>query len=436
MGDVGRAEEAAIPMSGVVSYPEAVQIVLGEAKSVAGSVADQGSFTTESVPLGKAAGRVLAVTIHADRDQPPFPRSTRDGFACRSEDLAAGLRLKIIGQVRAGQHWEGFVGEGETVEIMTGAPVPEGADCVLMYEHAEAAGGWVRDTSDEGKTPTSGANVVAEGTEARRGDALLVSGTRLAAAAIGLAASVGVVDVQVFYKPSVAILATGDELVEDGGVPLAHQIRNSNSYALAALAAEAGGDPLRFPAAPDDRDRLKSAVEFARNSDLLVLSGGVSMGKYDLVEEVLRELGAEFFFTGVRIQPGKPVVFGRFPRAGSGAQYFFGLPGNPVSAMVTFRLFVEPLLGAMCGCPPALPRFCQARLSRQVKGKPGLTRFLPGRMESRLSGSEPVIVVEAAPVLWHGSGDLASTGQANCYIMVPADRNELAAGDQVTLLIG
>lgn len=413
-------------MSGVVSYPEAVRIILEKANHLA----DGATFQTETVAIEQCLGRVLAEEIRSDRDQPPFARSTRDGFACRAADLAHSEWVRVVGQVRAGQRWDGFVEAGEAVEIMTGAPVPPGADCVVMVEHTESAGDRVR-LAPGADASSVGANIVPAGAEAHRGEAVLLRGTRLAAASAGLAASLGVAEVQVFQRPKVAILATGDELVEVSDTPLPHQIRNSNSYALSALVAAAGGEPIRFPPVPDDGALLEEAIGSALEADLVLVSGGVSMGKYDLVEEVLLRLGGEFFFTGVRIQPGKPAVFGWFRRLDP-PKYVFGLPGNPVSALVTFQLFVEPLLGALCGREPALPPFRQARLKTRVTVKPGLTRFLPAMVESVLS--EAGITVEVDPVAWHGSGDLTGAGRANGYLVVPPDRGELAAGETVVVL--
>jgi molybdopterin molybdotransferase len=220
----------------------------------------------------------------------------------------------------------------------------------------------------------------------------------------------------------VAIVATGDELVELDQQPLPQQIRNSNSYSMAAQVTAFGAEPVRLPIARDERSHLEGVIRSALDADLLLLSGGVSMGKYDLVEEVLMDLGAEFFFSGALIQPGKPVVFGRLPQVP-----FFGLPGNPVSTMVTFLLFVQPLLGALCGEREPGPRFALARLASEVRVKTGLTRFLP----AVLNGESTV-----EPVLWQGSGDLAATSRANCYLMVPPDVPYLAAGETVTVLLG
>jgi molybdopterin molybdotransferase len=226
----------------------------------------------------------------------------------------------------------------------------------------------------------------------------------------------------------VAILSTGDELVDVAVEPAANQIRNSNSYALAAQVNAAGGVPVVLPIAPDEARQLRRRVQEGLASDLLLLSGGVSMGKYDLVEQVLHELGAEFFFTGAHIQPGRPVVFGRAP-AGSGAQptYFFGLPGNPVSTMVCFELFARTLVEALAGAKPGKMMFTQTRLKSEVKVTTGLTRFLPAILSGEYARTEVELVK------WQGSGDMAASARANCYLVVPPDREKLAAGEMVSI---
>jgi molybdopterin molybdotransferase len=265
----------------------------------------------------------------------------------------------------------------------------------------------------------------------------------------------------VFARPEVAIVATGDELVELDETPNAHQIRNSNSYALATLTQAAGGDARRLAIARDTSEAVRARIAEARQSDLVILSGGVSAGKYDLVEEVLAEFGAEFFFTGVKMQPGKPVVFGRLRRSGSAGRpvgdlkgtgfspsasmpkspgalapggtagdwtYFFGLPGNPVSTQVTFHCFVEPMLSAMCGAGAAPPKFVQATLAEEVRGKSGLTRILPAALKHDLQRPEVQLVG------WQGSGDLAANARANCYAVLP-DGQDLQTGDVITVLL-
>jgi molybdopterin molybdotransferase len=250
------------------------------------------------------------------------------------------------------------------------------------------------------------------------------------AAAVALAAACGASTVEVFGRPSVSILATGDELVDVDAAPGPQQIRNSNSYGLAALVTQAGGAAMRLPVAPDRREELEALILQARTADLMLLSGGVSVGEYDLVEEVLRELGAEFFFTGVKMQPGRPVVFGRVPeRDGMRGVYFFGLPGNPVSTQVTFACFVEPLLRAMRGASAEGPRFVQATLTDAVQGKPELTRVLPARLTPNRTQPNVRLVV------WQGSGDMAANARANCYAVLPPDADRFQVGDVITVLL-
>jgi molybdopterin molybdotransferase len=389
---------------------------------------------TETLGLAYALGRVLGRPVLADRDQPPFDRSTRDGYACYASDLLSGEPLPVTGQIRAGdpiEHPRVKLTRGNAVEIMTGAPVPAGADHVVMFEHAyfDEDSETVRlvEGRPEKHPPHQGDNIVAAGAEARKGDIVLYAGTRLVPAHIAAAAACGAATVHVYAPPRVAILASGDELIDLETTPLPHQIRNSNSYSLAAQVAAAGGQPIRLPLVRDDPGHLQSAIRMAMDSDLLLLTGGVSVGKYDFAAESLLALGAQFFFTGALIQPGKPVIFGRLPHA-SGMKYFFALPGNPVSTMVTFALFVHPLLCALAGDDKAVPRFVLARLASEVRHKPGLTRFLPATLSG---GLDP----EVTPVEWHGSGDLASTASANCFLVVPPDRESLSAGELANVLL-
>jgi molybdopterin molybdotransferase len=408
--------------AGVLDFDEALRVVLGKAAEVRGPEVVERE-------LAASGGWVLAEAVKADRDQPPFDRSTRDGFAVRVEDLAGGGALRVVGQVRAGELWRGGALEGGgAIEIMTGAPVPEGADAVVMVEHV------VRDRDAvrlaEGRKVGSGENIVLRGSEARAGETVVPVGTVMEAAEVALAAACGRARLRVFARPTVAIVATGDELVEVDEVPEGQQIRNSNSYGLAALVTEGGGEAVRMPIARDRREELERVIRAARAFDLMVLSGGVSMGEYDLVEEVLVGMGAEFFFTGVRMQPGKPVVFGRLPAAGEfGERYFFGLPGNPISTQVTFHCFVGPLLRAMGGAGVRGPRFVQATLGEDVAGKAGLMRMLPARV------SMDRVRPEVRLVGWHGSGDLAANARANCYAVLPPERERFVAGDVISILL-
>jgi molybdopterin molybdotransferase len=388
---------------------------------------------TETLPLLESAGRVLAEPILADRDQPPFDRSTRDGFAVRTADLSAGTALKVIGQVRAGDIWTGAaLTAGETIEIMTGAPVPAGADSVVMIEHVIPSEGHI--TLSPGRILQTGENIVVRGSEAHRGDAVVPEGSLIGAAEIAEAATCGNALLSVRARPMVAIVATGDELVGIDRTPDARQIRNSNSYSLSAMVAAAGGQPGQLKTARDTREEVWDRVAQGRMWDLLLFSGGVSMGKFDLVEEVLAEFDAAFFFTGVKMQPGKPLVFGRLPKRedadGAGPEcYFFGLPGNPISTQVTFHCFVEPFLRVLCGEAATGPRFVQATLVEDIEGKPSLTRVLPARLTYDLK--TPSIKL----VPWHGSGDLAANARANCYAVLPPECPEFRAGDVISVLL-
>jgi molybdopterin molybdotransferase len=374
----------------------------------------------ETLSLLESAGRVLAEPVSADRDLPPFHRSTRDGYAVRSADTEQlPTRLRLRGQVKAGASFSGTVGPQECVEIMTGAPVPDGADAVVMVEHTASQEEWVE--VRRGVAPRE--NVVPRGSEARRGDCLVPAGRRIGYSEVGMMAAVGKQDVTVYRRPRVAILPTGDEVVELGVAPGPYQIRNSNSLSLQVQVASAHCVPEALGIAPDREDRLREMISEGLRADLLLLSGGVSAGKYDLVEKVLGELGAEFFFDGVAIQPGRPLVFGR-----AKGTFFFGLPGNPLSTMVTFELFVRPALALLSGEDAAPLIFLGARLARDVRRKPGLAAFLPALLEGR--GHDPLV----SPVEWKGSGDLASLNRANGYLAIPEHAEELRAGEWVSVL--
>ncbi len=409
-----------MPVERVLDFAQALEAVLRHAAAVR-------PLHAESLALLAAAGRVLAEDVVADRDQPPFDRATRDGFAVRAEEWTAGAGLRVVGQVRAGEAWSSdALSSGEAIEIMTGAPVPRGADAVAMIEHAESASGEVRAAA--GRSLTPGENIVRRGSEAPGGQVLLAAGTTMAAAEIALAAACGRAEVAVQRRPVVAIVATGDELVELDETPQPHQIRNSNSYALAALAEQAGARARRLAIARDTREDVLARIEEGREADLLLLSGGVSAGEYDLVEEGLAQFGAEFFFTGVKMQPGRPAVFGRLPARDGAWTYFFGLPGNPVSTLVTFHCFVAPLLRAVCGAGVAGPSFVQATLAEDVKAKAGLTRVLPATLRHDLA--RPSVQI----VRTQGSGDLAADARANCYAVLE-DGRSYNSGDVISVLL-
>jgi molybdopterin molybdotransferase len=404
----------------VLRFEQALDEVLTHARLL---VAER---RVETVELLAGAGRVLAAVVVADRDQPPFDRATRDGYAVRAGDV--GRALRVVGSVRAGERWLGkAIGEGEAVEIMTGAPVPAGADAVVMVEHTTLAEGLLR--VEDGRALRVGVNVVPRGAETRAGCVVLPAGRLLGAAEISVAASCGMAQVKVFARPKVAIVATGDELVELDEPMEAWQIRNSNSYALAALVEAAGGVSERLAIARDTLGELRAQVAEGREADLLLLSGGVSMGKYDLVEQVLREFRAEFFFTGALIQPGRPIVFGRLRKQNGDWTYFFGLPGNPVSAQVCFHLFVAPMLRALAGRTEIAPVFVEARLAEDVRGGARVTRFLPAEIAGGWDG------VAVRVVGWQGSGDVVANARGNGYVVLPAGVEDFPAGLTVRVLL-
>src|SRR5438105_3177628 len=392
----------------------------------------------ELADLLDAAGQVLAEPVVADRNFPPCPRAARDGYALRAADLAKlPATLEVVGEIKAGAAPESAfeLHPGEAAAIMTGAPVPSGADAVVMVEYTSRSGNQVEIT----RGVSAGDNIVPAGSEAKRGERLLSLGARLDHAAIAVAASVGRTHILVYSKPQIAVLSTGDEIVDIDVPPGPNQIRNSNSYSLAAQIKAAGGEPVLLPIAPDEPTRLRELISDGFESDLLLLAGGVSMGKYDLVEQVLADFQAEFFFTGAQIQPGKPIVFGRVPWASSPKvaitdaepqwKYFFGLPGNPISTMVTFQLLAQPILEALAGRAPQKLVFLHAKLKSEIKTKTGLKRFLPAILSGEFEQAE----VELAG--WHGSGDIATAARANCYVVISPEKSTIAAGEWVPVLL-
>jgi molybdopterin molybdotransferase len=397
-----------------MTFDEARQCVLREVPPRRNKV--------EEVSILDAAERVLAEDVPADRDYPPFDRSARDGFAVRASDVPG--ELLVTGEVRAGKMFDGEVSAGNAVEIMTGAPLPPGADAVVMVEHALSL-----EPRPSGavsvKIPRSiksGENFIPRGTEAKRGETLLRAARKLGFAEIGVLAMVGRERIQVFERPRVAILPTGDEIVEASETPLPHQIRNSNSSSLAVQVRRAGGIPEILPIARDSYESTRALIERGLKADLLLLSGGVSAGKYDIVEKVLADLGAEFFFTRVTIQPGQPLVFGTV-----GEKFFFGLPGNPASTMVTFELFARVALERLGGLEDPMLPLLRSKLSRDFRHKTGLTRFLPARL------SEDGSTVE--PLGWQGSGDIPAMARANAFLVAESDRESWNAGDDIRVLL-
>ena len=399
----------------MLHYREARQMVV----SIVG--ARPAALATETIPLLEGVGRVLGVDVAADRDYPPFHRSTRDGYALRSADVSnPPSSLLRIGEIRAGETFDRKIAQGECLQIMTGAPVPDGADAVVMIEHTGLKGDQVLVK----RSLPAGANVVARGSEARQGEPLLTAGSRIGYPHISLLGQVGCARVAVFRRPRVAVLSTGDEVVPVEATPGPVQIRNSNSHSLAAQIRAQGGEPVLLGNARDEITELQRLVRRGLEEDLLVLTGGVSMGKYDLVEVVLRQLGAVFHFDEVAIRPGRPAVF-----ATCSDKFVFGLPGNPVSTMVTFELFAAPALAILAGSPAPALRFLKARLASSVEQKTDLTMFLPARLVGE--GSE----VTVRAVSYQGSGDVVAVARADCYLVVPETVKQLDAGQWVDVLL-
>ncbi len=392
----------------VLSFQEARSLVIREVS--------QGRTLPpmEPVPLMEAAGRILAEPVYADRDIPAFDRSMRDGYAVRSADLPG--RASVVGQVRAGEVFTGAVEWCEAVEIMTGAPVPKGTDSVIMLEYVTRKD----DVIEVERAVRPGENITQRGMEAKAGALLLEPGKRIGFGEMALLATVGCVTVNAHRRLQVAILSTGDELVNVEERPLDYQIRNSNLYSLAAQVTQAGAGAVLLPVARDNAAETRALVERGLAADILLISGGVSAGKYDVVEEVLRDLGAEFYFDRVAIQPGAPLVFGK-----ARGKFFFGLPGNPVSTMVTFELFARAGLDLAGGCKTSPRPLLLAKLTQDFKHRTGVTRFLPARIECG----------EVTPVAWKGSGDIVSLCRANGYFVADAKRETWAAGDLIQVFL-
>jgi molybdopterin molybdotransferase len=371
---------------------------------------------TEEIALEAVAGRVLAEDVAADRDVPAAARSVRDGYAVRAIDLPG--ELEVIGEVRAGERFAGVIGPGQAVEIMTGAPVPAGADAVVMIEHTSRENGRVR----IGLSAEPRQFINPRASEAAAHEVVLHAGKRLDYSDAAMLAAFGRTYVQVFRRPVAAIVATGDEIVEVREAPAEFQIRNSNVYSLAAQVTRAGGTPQILPVARDNPGHTREIIERGLAADLLLVSGGVSAGKYDIVEPVLASLGAEFFFDRVLIQPGQPLVFGR-----ARGRFFFGLPGNPSSTMVTFEIFARAALELLSGQEEISLHMPFARLTREFHCRAGITRFLPAHLSA--DGAE------VAPVAWSGSGDIPALTRANAFLVTDADRAEYPRGELIRVLL-
>ncbi|MGB0591217.1 MAG: gephyrin-like molybdotransferase Glp [Myxococcota bacterium] len=373
------------------------------------------------LPLWDAHGHVLAASVLADRDTPPFDRSAMDGFAFRAADVP-GQPLRIIGEVPAGTIFGGVVGPGEAVSIMTGAPMPEGADTVAMIERCEVTGAHV---VIEGPT-TLGRHIARRGEDVSEGDVAVPAGRAIQGPTVGVLAGVGAAKVTVHRPPRVTVMATGDELVEHDETPAAHQIREGNRHTVMAMLRSLRAATVDGGIVADTQEALRDAVRAAASSDVIVLSGGVSKGKYDLVKPVLEDLGMETLFHGVQAKPGKPVLFGRLD-----GSLVLGLPGNPVSTYVMAVLLLLPMVRALAGL--AHPR--TRTLSAQLKGALPPTKRRTTYHPAVLIGGAQGGPAEVTPVSWRGSGDLTGYSQCNCLIRTEVNAAAAADGAQVRVLL-
>jgi len=406
-----------MPVSSSLTVKKALQLVIDHCKQLKDK-----DLSSEVIPIREAYGRILAESVYLDTDQPPFDRSMRDGYAILSEDIQElPARLKCLGEVKAGEVSSLCLKKGEALQIMTGAPVPAGADAVVMVEYTE------RPNSDEViilKSSTSKSNIALKGSERKVGDLLVSKGDRVSSIELGGLASVGKSQIYLFKRPTVGILTTGDELVEVDEKPGPGQIRNSNAYLLYSQVLKIGGIPKILSTATDNIKDLRNQINKGLRNDVLLISGGVSMGKYDLVEPVMSELGIQIYFESVTMRPGKPTVYAR-----KGKQFVFGLPGNPVSTFVAFELFVNPVLKTLQGLGPGTHPIIRGRLEREVIEKSGRTTFLPAVVADQGGG------VKVDPVAWKGSADIFSMVGANGLIVVPLETERLSPGDLVDIIL-
>jgi len=381
-----------------------------------------GPLPASSVPILDALGCVLAEDVCADRDVPPLDNSAMDGYAVRAEDLVGdGVRLRVVASLAAGQVPWRAVARGEAVRIMTGAPMPPGADTVVRFEHTRAE----TERIDVLKTPKPGENVRLAGEDVRRGEVVLPKGTRLRPQEIGMLASVGRPTALVHRRPRVAILATGDEVAEIDAELRPGQIRNINSYSVGAQVREAGGLPTLLGVAADRAeplaDRIRTGLE--AGADMLVTSGGVSVGDFDLVKQVLAAEG-QIDFWWVNMQPGKPMAFGTI-----GGIPLLALPGNPVAAMISFGLFGRPAIDRMMGRTAwEWPR-TRARLREAIQRKDGRRHYLRARLRQGPNGLEATLTGD------QGAGILTSMVQADGLAVIPENCDHLPAGSEVNVLL-
>ena len=398
-------------MGELLPYEEALQRILSQCPPP----------STVTLPLERCLDRVLARPVRADADVPPFNKSFMDGFAVRSADVTqAPVRLNVVGEVAAGADSLPAVAAGETVRIMTGAPVPPETDAVQMVEKTRMVDG---STVEILKPVAPGTHISKQGSEVSRDSVVLEPGRVIGPAEIGVLASFGQARPEVIRPLTAAVVSTGDELVPVESRPRFGQIRNSNGPMITALCRRLGLKVESEVSVGDDPERTAEVIRAGLKFDLLLLSGGVSMGEYDFVHRILEREGASLIFHKAAVKPGKPICVGR-----KGSSLAFGLPGNPVSAFVTFQLFVRPLVRRWMGFEAVTLRRIEATLTRAVSHKPGRTFFKPARTD--WSGG-----IRVSPVDTGGSADLTGFSRADSLLVIPAHVSGIAAGARVSVLL-
>lgn len=396
----------------MISVDEALRIVLKKGKKL----------LPRKVRLENAAGLCLAENIKSDLNMPPFNRSAMDGYAVIAKDIKPPVDLDVIENIRAGYNPKKKVGRGQAAKIMTGSVVPKGADTVIKVEETKSLDNdrKVRILKETKK----GANIARKGEDVRFGKTVLSKGTRIRAQEVGILAAVGANYVKVHSTPDIGIISTGDELVDITRKPKPWQIRNSNSHSLAAQARQIVTDVDILGKVNDNKSEIRKLIQKGLKKDILILSGGVSMGEYDLVGGVLLDLGVKIFFEKVALRPGKPTVFGM-----KGDKLIFALPGNPVSTFVTFELFVKPCIKKMMGFTSYGHPILQAELEKDIKIKKKRREYRPALLRQEDSRWKVSLVD------WHGSGDLFSITKANCLLIIRESVEKLNAGDMVEVML-
>jgi molybdopterin molybdotransferase len=398
----------------MLSVADAQRLVLEKARPLPAVVVELGA---------DALGLILAEDVASDLDMPPYDKALMDGFSVRSADLSSGQKtLRIIEEVTAGQTPRLPVGQGEATRIMTGAPLPSGADAVVQSERTRLLSDKRVAIEQESVRPEL--NIVRRGREMQRGQVVLAAGTRLRPQELGILATVGRTFVRAYPPPRVAVVSTGDELVDASQQPGPGQIRNGNGPMLLAQARRAGGTPVARGIAHDTRESLRTLIKQGLRENVLVLSGGVSAGKLDLVPEVLHDLGVQPHFHKIEMKPGKPVFFGS-----RGDTLVFGLPGNPVSALVCFELFVRPAIRRLRNETSPMAAVVSAVLGADFTYRTDRPTYYPARLTQDRDGRWQV-----APVSWSGSGDLLPLTRANALMIVPAGEHRYFAGNHMDAL--